>query len=195
MKQNNNSFYRLIINISKPLIYLLYRPKYYGKEYLDFDGPAIIASNHIHMPDPLFIMTGTARVVRYLSKKELNDSLLGFDYNGMKTIRVDRGQNNSSTMKEAEKALRNGDVIGIFPEGTRNRNNPDELLPFKFGAVKMAKETGSMIIPIALKSKGFPFINKYSINIGKPYSIMENADLEAENNRLRAIIQSLYDEI
>ena len=119
MKQDNNSFYRLIISISKPLIYLLYRPKYYGKEYLDFDGPAIIASNHIHMPDPLFIMTGTARIVRYLS----------------------------------------------------------------------------MIIPIALKSKGFPFINKYSINIGKPYSIMENADLEAENNRLRAIIQSLYDEI
>ena len=113
----------------------------------------------------------------------------------MKTIRVDRGQNNSSTIQKAENALRNGDVIGIFPEGTRNRKNPDELLPFKFGAVKMAKETDSMIIPIALKSKGFPFINTYSINIGKPYSIMENADLEAENNRLRAIIQSLYDEI
>ena len=195
MNKSDYRFYKTLVKLLKPIVYLLYRPKFVGKENMDIAGPAIVASNHIHMCDPAFTIIATPRVIRYMSKKELNDSILGFVYSNMGTIRVDRQNDGHSSMIEAEKALNMGEVVGIFPEGTRNRNNPDKLLPFKFGAVKMAKETGSPIIPIALKGKGIPFFSSYRIAIGEPIYISSSADLEKENDKLRNTIQDLYDNL
>ena len=103
----------------------------------------------------------------------------------MASIPVDREGNSHNTILAAEYALKEGEVIGIFPEGTRNRNKPNDLLPFKYGAVSMAAKLGVPIVPFVLQSKGRPFLDSYKVFIGEAYCIAEDADLDKENEILR----------
>ena len=173
-----------------PIAYLVYRPKFKGRKNIPAKGGVILASNHIHMPDPCFVLMCTGRVVRYLAKRELLDSKLGLMYRGLQTIPVDREAGAHNSMLAAEYALNKGEIIGIFPEGTRNRNKPGKLLPFKYGTVKIASVTGAPIVPIALMSKGRPFLDDYRINVGEPYYVDKDADLEKENEILK---EKIYD--
>ena len=91
-------------------------------------------------------------------------------------------------MDAAEEMLRKGHVIGIFPEGTRNRTE-DPLLPFKYGAVRMAQKTGASIVPMIAKGT---FSTGVRIYIGEAYKISEDADLTAENEKLRNIMLEMY---
>ncbi len=192
-KKQNAGIYHTVIRILKPIAWLLFRPRFEGKENIPAAGPVILASNHCHLSDPAFVITATPRIVRYLAKRELTDSVLGPIYRAMYVIPVDRKGNAHESLVQAEEVLKKGDVIGIFPEGTRNRTVPGGLLPFKYGAVRMARDTKAQIVPIALVSKGIPLFSDYRIRIGEPYMVGEDADLNEENKKLRDRIQELID--
>ena len=192
-KKQNAGIYHTVIRILKPIAWLLFRPRFEGKENIPASGPVILASNHCHLSDSAFVVTATPRIVRYLAKRELTDSVLGPIYRAMHVIPVDRKGNAHESLVQAEEVLKNGDVIGIFPEGTRNRTVPGGLLPFKYGAVRMARDTKAQIVPIALVSKGIPLFSDYRIRIGEPYMVGEDADLNEENKKLRDRIQELID--
>ena len=192
-QKQNAGIYHTVIRILKPIAWLLFRPRFEGKENIPASGPVILASNHCHLSDPAFVVTATPRIVRYLAKRELTDSVLGPIYRAMHVIPVDRKGNAHESLVQAEEVLKNGDVIGIFPEGTRNRTVPGGLLPFKYGAVRMARDTKAQIVPIALVSKGIPLFSDYRIRIGEPYMVGEDADLNEENKKLRDRIQELID--
>ena len=183
--RKRNAGYHIWRFILRPLAYLVYRPKFYGRENIPEKGGVILAVNHIHMPDPIFVIISTKRIVRFLAKKELLESALSPIYRTMATIPVDRNGNSHNTIMASEYALQEGEVIGIFPEGTRNRNKPDDLLPFKYGAVSMASKLSVPIVPIILKSGGRPFLDGYKVIIGEAYLIDKDSDLDKENERLR----------
>ena len=85
--------------------------------------------------------------------------------------------------------LKDGGAIGLFPEGTRNKTDAF-LLPFKFGAVSMAKKTNSVIVPFGI-SGDYKFRSKnLRVHIGKPFSI-ENMTLEEANKKLEKEIGKL----
>ena len=78
--------------------------------------------------------------------------------------------------------LNDGGAIGIFPEGTRNKTDKF-LLPFKFGAVSMAKKTGAKIVPFGI-SGDYNFRSKnLKIYFGEPFSV-DDLDLEKANEIL-----------
>ena len=183
--KEKNTGYHIWRFILTPLAHLVYRVKIYGKENIPEKGGVIFASNHIHMPDPVFIIISTKRTIRFLAKKELLESKLGPLYRTMATIPVDREHSSRNTIMAAEYALKNGEVVGIFPEGTRNRNKSGDLLPFKYGAVSMASKLGVPIVPIILKSNGRPFLDDYKVYIGEAYFVEKDADLDKENEILR----------
>ena len=183
--RKRNAGYHIWRFILRPLAYLVYRPKFYGRENIPEKGGVILAVNHIHMPDPIFVIISTKRIVRFLAKKELLESALSPIYRTMATIPVDRDGNSHNTIMASEYALKEGEVIGIFPEGTRNRNKPGDLLPFKYGAVSMASKLSVPIVPIILKSGGRPFLDGYKVIIGEAYLIDKDSDLDKENERLR----------
>jgi 1-acyl-sn-glycerol-3-phosphate acyltransferase len=183
--KKKNTGYHIWRFILTPLAHLVYRVKIYGKENIPEKGGVILAVNHIHMPDPVFVIIATKRVVRFLAKKELLESSLGGLYRTMATIPVNREGNSHNTVIASEYALNEGEVIAIFPEGTRNRNKPGDLLPFKYGTVSIASKTGVPVVPIILESKGRPFLDKYRVYIGEPYHIEKDADLDKENEILR----------
>ena len=177
--------------VLKALLYpvaLSFRPKIYGKENIPEEGPVIICLNHRYNPDPAWACLATRRVVHFLAKKELHESKFSLFFRMAGTISVDRQAHDHKAMDAAEEMLRKVHVIGIFPEGTRNRTE-DPLLPFKYGAVRMAQKTGASIVPMIAKGT---FSTGVRIYIGEAYKISEDADLTAENEKLRNIMLEMY---
>lgn len=101
-------------------------------------------------------------------------------FKGMGIIPVDRKNKNPQALQEAIKNLNEKKVIGIFPEGTTNKTN-DIIMPFKYGAVKMASETNAYIVPFSITGE-YKFFGRLKITFGEAYKI--GTDLEQENKIL-----------
>lgn len=168
----------------------VYRPKIINKEYIPKDGSIILAGNHKHAFDPISIAVCTKRTIHFLAKKELYRGINFIFFDLVGTLPVYKHNENKKTIGEAEKMLNKGGVIGIFPEGTRNRTK-EVLLPFKKGAVSFAKNTNSLIVPFSITGEYKLFRKGLTITIGKPYKV--NDSIEVENERLRNKIFDLMD--
>ena len=166
----------------------LYRPKYIGLNNIPNDKGLILAGNHTSYLDPLLLMSASKRCIHFLSKIELFKGLKKHLFYGLGAIPVDRKKKNPEVINLANKYLIDGKVIGIFPEGTINRTN-DVIMPFKYGAIRMAKETNSYIVPFAITNK-FKFLKKsVIISFGKPYKV--TGVIEEENKKLEKKVSDL----
>lgn len=165
---------------------IIYRPKIYGKENLDVSGPVVIAGNHIHLFDQCVPIICFKRGIHYMAKKEYFDNVFTrWFFKGTGCISVDRKSKDKDAVSSALSVLNDGGAIGIFPEGTRNRTS-DKLLPFKFGAVSLAKKSDSYIIPFGISGK-YKINGGLTVRFGKPFKV-GSSTLEDANKRL-------YDEI
>ena len=196
----NNTSVRQYINkkgsyyVFRALLYpvaLSFHPTIYGKENIPEEGAVIIASNHRNRADPGFACMSTRRVVHFLAKKELHDGKFAWFFRMAGTIPVDRGVHGTGVMETAEQLLQHGEIIGIYPEGTRNKTD-DPVQPLKYGAVRLAQKTGAPIVPLAISGIGKPFRSRVKVCFGKPYHVSEDADLTRENEKLREKLTSLY---
>ena len=91
---------------------------------------------------------------------------------------------------EAEEILQKGGSVGIFPEGTRNRTS-QELLKFRHGAVAIAKETNSKIIPFAIRGKYRLFRKGLTIEFGKPIDVSQ-MEIEEANDYVRNEVLNIF---
>ena len=165
------------------------RPKYEGLENIPKEGAFIIAGNHIHLVDPGTIMSVTNRPVHFLAKASLFKFPQSLIFNNLNLIKVNRDGKDSNAYASAVEYLKNGEIIGIYPEGTRERGRG--LLPFKRGAVRMAQEADVPIIPFATIGKYRPFRKGIIVRFGKPYR--PNKDIDKSNEELRNIIKDLLE--
>jgi 1-acyl-sn-glycerol-3-phosphate acyltransferase len=162
------------------------------------EGGAILAINHISYLD--FALAGTAtlpmkRYVRFMAKKELFDNkLAGPLLRGMHHISVDRS-NGASSYVDALRALREGEIIGIFPEGTISVSF--EIKELKSGVIRLAQETGVPIIPTVIwgsqriwtkKVKRNLKRNRYPISVtfGAPIYLSRESNLSENLALLRS---------
>ena len=179
-----NVFLYLLV---KPLLLLvariIFNPKVSGKENIPKDDGCIIACNHIHAIDPAMLIYSNKRVIHFIAKKELFEGKMKWFYLSFGTIPVDRNKKNPLAMSVAKKFLLNDEVIGIFPEGTRNKDRVG-LLPFKFGAVKMASEIGKKIIPCVIVGDYKVFNSTIKIKYGKAIDV-SNMEIADANELLR----------
>ena len=140
----------------------------------------IIASNHASYLDPpilgFIVSQKLNKKVHYLAKIELFRHFFSRAvYKLLEAIPVDREKRDKSWIKTAKKYIRNGHIVGIFPEGERSKDN--KLGKGKTGAVRLALAAKAPIVPVGIKgtydlwpiNKKFPKIKKIvRINIGKP---------------------------
>lgn len=176
--------YRFLRPIIKFLI-LFIRPKYIGLENIPKEGAIILAGNHTSILDPLILISATKRSIHFLAKEELWHGLKKIIFNNMGLIPVNRKIKDHNALVMAEDYLKDGSVIGIFPEGTTEKGRG--LLPFKIGSVKMAQDTNTKIVPFIINGK-YRLLGRISITFLEPISITGN--LEEENNRLRNLIKN-----
>lgn len=174
-----------------------------GVEHIPREGGAILAMNHIGYLD--FALIGTCalpvkRYVRFMAKKELfENKIAGPLLRGMHHINVDRSSGSASFVA-ALRALKSGEIIGIFPEGTISVSF--ELKEFKSGAVRLAMGAGVPIVPAVVwgsqriwtkKVKRDLKRNKYPISVtfGKPLYFTKDDNVEEGEAQLRAAMQAL----
>ena len=112
------------------LSHTIFPARRYGLEYTKLDAPFIVVSNHKHWLDPLLIGGGIKRYeLRFLGKKELVKTRLGeWLLAKLHMIVVDRHNSDLSAMRNCLKVIREGHVLGIFPEGTRCRDTTLEKM-------------------------------------------------------------------
>ncbi len=190
MKTKNNKMigFRISKGILSVFFKLLFHPKIIGRGNIPETGGVILAGNHRHIFDPCMPIISTKRPVHYMAKKELFSGIFGWFFKLVGCISVDRGHDNTLAKNEAIKVLEEGKVLGIFPEGTRNKTN-DILLPFKYGAVSMSKKTNAYIVPFAITGKYKLFNNDLTIKFGKAF--IASSDLDEANNLLSDRIKGL----
>lgn len=172
--------YWIVKIFGTPIFYLLFRPKYMNKKNIPKNVPVVLAGNHKSNFDCASLVCSTNRVVHFLAKKELLDTKIKWFFKGMGIIPVDRKNKNPQALQEAIKNLNENKVIGIFPEGTTNKTN-DIIMPFKYGAVKMASETNAYIVPFSITGE-YKFFGRLKITFGEAYKV--GTDLEQENKIL-----------
>lgn len=185
----DNLGYVILRSLFKPLIKFIYKPKLLNIEYIPKEGPIILCGNHKNDFDPLLVALSTNRPVHFLAKKELFVGLQKPFFNLLGCIPVNRQIKDNKAMITALNYLKRGSAIGIFPEGTRNKTE-ELLLPFKFGAVSLAKKTGALIVPFSIIGKFKLFKKDLSIIFDKPFRV-GNMDLEKANELLARKIKYL----
>ncbi len=119
-----------------------------GQEHIPADGPTIIACNHINYFDPFIIQVGTTRKIRFVAWIRGFMGFNGWFMRRMGTIPIDLSKPDRRAYETVLTVLREGGVIGIFPEGSFT---PDgHVVHPKVGAARMAIETGAVICPATL---------------------------------------------
>lgn len=170
-RQKNPLLYRIIRTIFYVLFMIVYCPKRVNQSHIPEDGRAVLAGNHKHALDPVLVDCCTKRTVHTLAKKELHDGAFGWLFRGVGTIPVDLGAaHNPEALNKSVEYLRNDCIVNVSPEAKRNYTD-QILLPFKYGAVVMAKRAQSKIIPYAITGE-YRFRSKnLRIKFGEPLDV------------------------
>ena len=184
-------------------------------ENLPDAGPTIMTPNHRSYLDPAIVAHAAAkrgRPTRFLSKKEVTDApLVGSLVKALGAIRVDRGSGSEQPMQEAARALRAGELIALFPQGTIPRGPAffDTELKGRYGAVRLAQESGAPVVPVGIwgtekawpRSSKVPYVMNLAdppaitVTFGEPYHIDPAADVaEATVELMGHIVDLLPDE-
>lgn len=132
----------------KPLVTALYRVEVSGGERIPTRGPCILAANHESLLDPFVLGVVTPRVVRFMTKAELwHSRILRPLLAGLGGFPVERGNGDREAVAQAGALLEQGQVVGIFPQGTCL---PFRERPFQRGAARLALATGAPLVPVCL---------------------------------------------
>jgi 1-acyl-sn-glycerol-3-phosphate acyltransferase len=128
-----------------------FRMRIYGGERLPRTGGAVLAANHIAAMDPLLIAAVTPRPIRYMAKIELlemNRALGTFlRHGGVFSVR--RGEGDREAMRLARRVLQQGNLLGMFVEGTRQES--EAIGPIYPGATMIAMAERAPVVPIVVQ--------------------------------------------
>ena len=188
-----------------PILKLLFRPWVEGEENIPPEGAAIFASNHLSFSDSIFLPLVVPRRMTFLAKSDyftgrgIKGRLTAAFFKGVGQLPVDRsgGRAGEAALRSGLKVLRRGELLGIYPEGTRS---PDgRLYRGRTGVARMALEAGVPVLPVAMvgtdkaqpSGKKLPKIMRIGVRIGKPLDFSRYEGMEDD----RFVLRSITDEI
>ena len=200
--------YWVFKGILKPLLMGLYSIKTEGRDNVPKKGPAIIAANHLSFLDSFFIpLVVRRRKVTYLAKADYFKSWkTSWFFNMVGQIPTERegGKKSEGALNAALEVLREGKLLGIYPEGTRS---PDgRLYRGRTGVARLALQAGVPVIPTGLigtpevqpidkkipKLTGRPTVR---VRFGKPLDFSRFAGRERDRFALRSITDEIQYEL
>ncbi|MEG0005682.1 MAG: lysophospholipid acyltransferase family protein [Clostridium sp.] len=175
-------------------IYLKLKFKVVVKGYENIpEGGAILAANHLSNYDPFLLATTCKRKVRFMAKAELFKSFIEkFIFGGSGMIPVKRGAADIAAIKTSIKALKSGELIGIFVEGTRVKQDEDSQA--KSGVAMLSVKSQKPVVPVNIKSS-FKRFSTITITYGKPINLLEGIDKKLTSEDYKALSSMVLDRI
>lgn len=203
-------FYHLLKHvILGPLLRLLFRPRIEGLENIPEDGAAIIAGNHLSFSDHFLMPAVLHRRITFLAKAEyftgpgLKGRLTAAFFRSAGQIPVDRSGKDAgqAALREGLGVLSKGELLGIYPEGTRSHDG--RLYKGKVGVAAMALGAAVPVVPCAMvgtfeiqpPGQKIPKIRRVTIRFGRPLDFSRYAGMEGERAVLRAITDEIMYEV
>lgn len=188
-----------------PWLRLLFRPQVEGAEHIPAAGPAILASNHLSFSDSIFVPLIMKRRITYLAKSDyftgpgVKGALTKWFFIGTGQVPIDRasGTAAAAALRAGCQVLEQGELLGIYPEGTRS---PDgRLYRGKTGVARLALATGAPVIPVAMMNTHeiqpigarMPHIMRVQIRMGTPMDFARYDGLAGD----RVVERAITDEI
>jgi 1-acyl-sn-glycerol-3-phosphate acyltransferase len=199
-------FYWFMKNlIAGPILRTAFRPWVTGEENIPRSGGVILASNHLSFIDSVFLPLVIERRVTFLAKSDYYTArgIKGWAIKnflkaaGMLPIDRSGGKASEASLRTGLKVLAEGDVLGIYPEGTRS---PDgKLYRGRTGVARMVLEGGVPVVPVAMIDtekvmpigKRLPKVRRVGVVIGEPLDFSRFEGMEGD----RFILRSITDEI
>jgi 1-acyl-sn-glycerol-3-phosphate acyltransferase len=188
-----------------PILLAVFRPWVKGEENVPVEGAAILASNHLSFSDSIFLPLVLKRRVTFLAKVDyftgrgIKGRLTAAFIKGVGQLPVDRsgGQASEAALGTGLRVLRRGELLGIYPEGTRS---PDgRLYRGKTGVARMALQAKVPVLPVAMIDtdkvqpigRKIPHIGRIGVVIGAPLDFSRYDGMEDD----RFVLRSITDEI
>lgn len=145
----NPLVYRLVRLIFVPVLRAFFGLRITGAEHVPAIGPAVIVPNHKSFWDAFFVAVPLKRRVHFMGKAEYFHGWRGRLFLALGAFPVKRGESDAEAIETARAILARGDVLALFPEGTRVRD-PDSLGTPRRGAARLAIEAGAPLVPAAI---------------------------------------------
>lgn len=202
--------YWLIKNLFlAPYLNATFRPWVSGIENVPTTGAVILASNHVSIVDSLFLPLMLKRKVTFLAKSDYftGSGIKGFAVrsfmNGVGQLPIDRsgGKASEASLDTGVAVLRSGQVLGIYPEGTRSPTG--KLYRGRTGVARMILEGKAPVVPVAMfdTDKAMPIgskipkVRRVGIVIGEPLDFSRFEGMEGDRFVLRSITDEIMVEI
>ncbi|WP_053363973.1 lysophospholipid acyltransferase family protein [Bacillus sp. FJAT-27251] len=164
-----------VYDFAKSVVYGVFKPLYRveatGRENIPAEGGVLLCSNHIDNLDPILVGMMAPRPVYFMAKEELfKVPVLGKLVPHLNAFPVKRGMSDREALRKGLAILKEGKVLGLFPEGTRSKTG--ELGKGLAGAGFFALRTDAQIVPCAVIGPYKPF-RKVRVVYGKPIDFTE----------------------
>ncbi|OIK01379.1 lysophospholipid acyltransferase family protein [Streptomyces colonosanans] len=198
-------YYLLKYVLLGPLLRLLFRPHIEGLSHVPASGPAIVAGNHLSFADHFLMPAILKRRITFLAKAEyftgpgVKGRLTAAFFRNIGQIPVDRSgkEAGQAAIREGLGVLRKGELLGIYPEGTRSHDG--RLYKGKVGVAVMALRAQVPVIPCAMigtfeaqpPGQVMPRPRSVVIRFGEPLDFSRYAGLENEKAVLRAVTDEI----
>ena len=144
----------------RPIVGLYYRVflgiRAVGRENIPSEGGFILCANHVHARDPFVIATLTRRHLHFMAKAELfKNRLVGWFIRSIGAFPIERGKSDIGAIRESLKILGEEHALGIFPQGTRSRENAHTHM--ESGVALIALRAGKPVLPVYVDGPYRPF--------------------------------------
>ena len=171
---------------------LLNPVKVYGKENIPQNGAYILCSNHTSMTDPFFKISVFKEQIHFMAKAELfKNGLFRVVLGSAGVFAVDRGKGDMGAINKAQSLIKEGKILGIYPEGTRHTEGAPRRA--KSGVAYIAMDTNADILPVSVyRECKYSLFRKTTIRIGK---LIKYEDMVNEEATARANMKSIVDTV
>ena len=165
------NLYPLGRSITNGVLFPIYQLRVIGKENLPSEGGVLLCTNHIHNFDPIVVGITSPRPIHFMAKEELfTVPILGKIMPLINAFPVKRGLSDRGALRKGLGILKEGNVLGLFPEGTRSKTG--ELGEGLAGAGFFALRSNAHIVPCAIIGPYKPF-KRLKVVYGKPIDMEE----------------------
>lgn len=177
----------------KTVLSPLYRFEIIGAENFPAEGGILLCSNHIHALDPPVVGMTAPRTVHFMAKEELFKApILGPILPKVNAFPVKRGMSDREALRTALKILKNGDVVGLFPEGTRSTDGV--LKKGLSGAGFFALRGNADVMPCAIIGP-YKAFRKVKVVYGEPIRMEPFRERKASVDEVTEAIMSSIQKI